>query len=296
MRTVKKKLGHSRHNVTVQLAGGIGNQLFQYYAGYVIASQSGRELILDDFRTREGSHYINRVNSKMPISGMRGLIGFNERYLSNTPFNRILARNKIATKLPVYKRRIAVIDFSSDGERGTNLTAQDIDISYRHEKTLRVRGDLQSKQIVNTAFQLGANSTLSVRELSNVAIHYVDLVKTLKPIGIHLRLFDLGVKFAKLPLGLSYYQESINSIKSKFPDSPIWLFTDDIELAKTLLPPNFFKEISLIVDPCAISDVETLLIMSMCEGLVLTNSTFSFWAGVFSKSKLVITPPEFLWS
>ena len=296
MRVFETFHSSKRKNVIAQLSGGLGNQLFQYYTGYVIAAQSRRELVLDDFRTREGSHYKNRVKAKMSVRGLRGLVGFHGHYLSDTLLNRTLSRNIFATRLPFYKKRLAVFDYSPHGERGVDLTVQDINVSDRHEKNIRIRGNLQSKQIVTAAIELGATSSLTVSELSKVAERLIQKVITDKPIGIHLRLLDLGAVFSKLPLGVEYYEESINKIRCEIPDSPIWLFTDDIELAKKLLPQTFVQEISAIVDPYSLSDVETLLIMSMCEGLVLTNSTFSFWAGFFSKSNLVIAPSEFLWN
>ena len=276
--------------MVVQISGGIGNQLFQYYAGYCAAIKNNRTLILDDFRMKEGSYYSNRIKAEMQITGIRGLLGLRAEFSKDNTITRILSKNKISMNIPVYRRRILVKDFSPNGEIGTELTSDYLDFFDLSIPEIRVRGNLQSLQIAQEAIVFGAASTLEIPLVRDSVREILRQSAISKPIGIHLRLKDYFGSPQELVLGSKYYEDAIAHIKGLIPNSPLWLFTDDINLAMKLLPETIRFGISQVVDPKDFSDVETLLIMSRCEGLVIANSTFSFWAAFFQKSQIVVAP------
>ncbi len=281
----------SNKNIIVsQVAGGIGNQLFQFYAGYLAAIKSGRELFLDDFRVKDGVYYLNRIESKMPIYGLRGLNGFELNFVKHTLINKALSRNKIATNLPFFRKNIAVIDFSPRGETGAKLNPNCLDFSDSGIAQIRIRGNLQSLDIVQEAISLGAPCTLSIREISDQANEILKLSAKNRPIGIHLRLKDYLGESQGMWLGSSYYEKAITYLNALIPNSPLWLFTDDIDLAMELLPESIKNQLTFVLDPVGFSDVETLLIMSSCTGLIIANSTFSFWAAYFQETQIVVAP------
>ena len=278
------------HVLTSQISGGLGNQLFQYYAGFYAAAKSGRHLILDDFRTKEGIFYSGRVQDKMKISGLRGVSGLDADFLRDTPIARVLSRNKIACSTPIYRKKILVRDYSPNGEMGSDLIPDQLEFEGLKYINIRIRGNMQSLEVVYAAIARGATSQFEILAMNDLLMRSLKQIQELKPIGIHLRLKDYIGSNEELLLGSRYYVDAISYLKSFIPKSPIWLFTDDVNLALELLPSYIQKEVTLVVDPSVFSDVETLFLMSKCEGLVMANSTFSFWAGFYQESQLVVAP------
>lgn len=281
---------NSNKTLTIQISGGVGNQLFQYYAGFYAASKSQRKLLIDDFRVKESFFHKNRLKANMPIVGLRGLNDLDASFIMETPISKLLSRNKISKLIPFYRSKLLIVDYSPAGEIGVGVKAADLEFSQQDVAKIRIRGNLQSLDIVEAAVQLGALSTISVKNIGAHAEKLVNLALETKPIGIHLRLRDYGDDLEGLISGSNYYTEGVKHIKGIIPESPIWLFTDDVQLAMKLLPKSLSSEISLKINPESLNDLETMLVMSNCEGLVIANSTFSFWAGFFQKSQLVVAP------
>ena len=281
---------NSNKSLTSQISGGIGNQLFQYYAGFYAASKSRRNLLIDDFRVKDGSFHNNRVKAKMPIVGLRGLDGLGLEIVKSTPISKLLSKNKISKLVPFYRSKFLVFDYSPNGEIGIEMKASDLEFSHLDIPNIRIRGNLQSLDIVQAAIRLGALPTISVQELSSYAEKLLNQGLETKPIGIHLRLKDYGENIKDLVSGSEYYSEGIKHLRGIIPDSPLWLFTDDVQLAMKLLPKSLSSQISLIINPESLNDLETMLVMSNCQGIIIANSTFSFWAGFFQKSQLVVAP------
>lgn len=82
-----------------------------------------------------------------------------------------------------------------------------------------------------------------------------------------------------------YYKLAINTIKSKKHIDNVLVFSDNMPIAKQILPNTytFIENESNIVD---------LIFMSMCTHNIIGNSTFSWWSAYLNKNpdKVVVTP------
>ena len=65
----------------------------------------------------------------------------------------------------------------------------------------------------------------------------------------------------------------------------MWVFTDDVDYASTVVP----DESRFIRSPAG--SAEDLLVMAKGAGIVAANSTFSWWAGWFSKGRVLLPRP-----
>jgi hypothetical protein len=85
-------------------------------------------------------------------------------------------------------------------------------------------------------------------------------------------------------LGTSYFRNAIQYIERELPNLPIYVFSDDIELAKEVLPDcqRYIGKTHLN------NPVERLIIMSHSQGFVGSNSSFSWWAAFLNKDKNAI--------
>ena len=83
----------------------------------------------------------------------------------------------------------------------------------------------------------------------------------------------------------AYYKKAIDTINSKKQVDNILVFSDNMAIAKQILPNTytFIENESNIID---------LIFMSMCSNNIIGNSTFSWWSAYLNKTpnKVVIAP------
>lgn len=108
-----------------------------------------------------------------------------------------------------------------------------------------------------------------------------------KVIGVHIRLRDF-VENDLVP-DPSFYQEALATLKNQAQFDEVWLFSDDPNSAESLLGTDVF-------DLCPsssgqLSAVEELALLTQCSGLVLSRSSFSWWAQFMNaKDALTVSP------
>ena len=82
-----------------------------------------------------------------------------------------------------------------------------------------------------------------------------------------------------------YYANAVKLITERIGERPIWLFSDEPELATQIVGQQI--QISRVVDSGESNRaIEHLNLLGMCQGVVCANSSFSWWGG-FLSSKLV---------
>jgi hypothetical protein len=112
---------------------------------------------------------------------------------------------------------------------------------------------------------------------------------TERPVIVHIRLGDylLEKNFGIVTTG--YILESLTKLGEQVNDRPIWVFSDQIDLASSIVPPKFSKRIIWVPeidsDPMA-----TLSIMQLGTGYVIANSSFSWWA---ARSRKILEAPVY---
>ncbi len=96
-------------------------------------------------------------------------------------------------------------------------------------------------------------------------------------IGIHVRRGDYVLKQQQKDAHeictLEYYQNSLKYFKSKYPDAPVYIFSDDIPWCKL----NFSNSNDVIFSTYE-TEIEDFIALSLCRFKIISNSTFSWWA------------------
>ena len=110
---------------------------------------------------------------------------------------------------------------------------------------------------------------------------YKELAIIEKPLMVHVRLGDYLAekKFGILPL--SYFQQAIETFVEKNSAVKIWVFSDDLEMAKSYFNSEMQAAIRWIPEIDG-SPVNTLELMRHGSGYVISNSTFSWWGAFLS--------------
>jgi len=274
------------NKIIVQLNGGIGNQLFQFYAAQYLAIKQNKKLLIDDSSLKWEPANIERGKLGFNQNGLRGLVT-DFPFLTNQEnklffiINRL--RRKFLTKIGL------IVEFNFYFKELSDLVRlSEIPLN----KTIVLKGsfNLQSCTIVNDALMLGAKK--------------IDLnpdyeVSQNPPIVVHVRLTDYVVSSSNgqgktLPwsnlIPFEYYKEGITSAVQEFPQSPIWLFSDDPDFALDYIPEHFRHKLDFVNDPKKNSDLDDLKLMAQGCAYVIPNSTFGFWAANLSKASMVICP------
>jgi len=115
-----------------------------------------------------------------------------------------------------------------------------------------------------------------------------------KKIAIHLRKTDYLIVPVFVNLNDSYYRKAVSYFE---PDECQFIvFSDDIEACKKT---DFFKELIKKYEIVFMSQHSAnvdMYIMTLCDGNIIANSTFSFWGAFLNKNKnkKVICPHDFI--
>ena len=117
---------------------------------------------------------------------------------------------------------------------------------------------------------------------SEIVNYYSNLALDEKPLVIHIRFGDYQNEPSFGILPKEYYLSACNSLIMDEEFKKIWVFSDDIEMAKNFLPLELQTRTRWIgnLDDFASTSLE---IMHLGEAFVLSNSTFGWWGAKLSK-------------
>jgi hypothetical protein len=267
----------------LELSGGIGNQLFQVSLGKCLESVAGAQVkfIFAPSGLREKQH-----QSSLSDFNFRNYIQVTN-IESGTKWIWIRRLDRFLRNYSSIYRHISRLMFGVFIQKGIGYDDKILNL-----KNIKyIRGYFQSfvypdtiKQHLIDGFEI-VNPSERFLELSKVANH-------LKPIILHLRRGD----FTKLSdtvglLGDEYYFRAIQLLRERNPDSEIWVFSDDETAAVKLVYRLESRGITSFRNGFGLNDSESLKLMSMGSGIVIANSTFSWWAAYLGEyGKTVVAP------
>lgn len=259
------------------MAGGIGNQLFMFTAGTYYSLQN-KESVIFDF-----SRYVNGIP---PHGSDIRLLSPNARFKYRPYQNLVIAgldkiSNRIShTLFPTYTSSGVGYDPALEAHVLENLI-------FGYFQTYKYLEQLEVRKIVDSLF-LSSTSEWFDKCSSGMLES--------PTISVHIRRGDyMNVQDSFGVLNGDYYSSAIKFTmeNSSTKYSRILVFSDDITAAKQI----FSKlDISLPVqfaESPENSPEETLILMSKSDALVISNSTFSWWAAQLgNKSKFVVRPSK----
>jgi hypothetical protein len=266
-------MARSRKIVTVELVGGIGNQLFQYAAGRYLANKTSSSL-----RVITSAVELNVSGHKSDIRSLR-LVAKNEyrRFAWIRKYFWLL-NSRMSTRISLWKSIYSRITHEYlEDEVGYSRNLEDLG------PPILIRGYFQSWRYLDGGFR-----KLQLSKESRSFKEKMHDIESVKPIAVHIRRGD----YTKLNntfgiLSESYYLEGIKTLQSKLGNRPVYVFSDDLSFVKNMFKNQKF-EIRFIEN--SINPAEDLILMSNVKGIVISNSTFSWWAAYSNVSKSVIAP------
>jgi len=274
----------TKQNVEIELVGGLGNQLFGYFAGAYYAEKFNRHLIIDLTQvplglTNHGSELTSFKFSKsyeLIRSKPRGFARFIKMVFDKLSIKFKFIRYFRYKLLGVYQSK--EVGFDSFLEKQNEIS--------------RIQGYYQTFEYVDKLQKLGVNTSLEIINPSNWFLELQIEINKVKPIAVHVRRGDY--KTPNSPVGLlsrGYFQDAIGIVNNKYGHRNFWIFSDDVDDSHKLLDGLIPKSSNWVCPPADSDPAESLVLMSLSKVIIIANSSFSWWAAKTGVEKeLVIAP------
>ena len=275
----------SRSNVVeVEIRGGLGNQLFSYFAGLYLSELNDSKLKVKICQpaTNETVH-----GDSIAELNLKGDFFLEKERNFTEQFTK-----KLITKLVRSSRFFAFIRLHLSGQYNSN------ELGFDHKvKGLKppivLTGYFQSwrffyavKDKIDRPIEISRPSEW-YRKFSAKAVLE-------KPIMLHIRRGDytnpINSNFGLL--SGNYYRRALEMLPEDVKLKPIWVFSDDPERAKETLKDLPRYNFLWINPPTSESAVESLLLMSLGSANIIANSTFSWWGAMLNTTGHVVIAPS----
>ena len=275
--------------LTVELMGGIGNQLFSLTAGLYLADKLGvrPRIHIRKPKIGEARHSSSvltllaepplvTLNSPWELFELKMRFGFRALALrlgsSSQSIGR-LAKLHVADVLG-YDR---FLDTARPGDYVIGYFQ-----TYRYLEELRLRNRMVK---------------LHLRDESDWYKSTLQRLKASNPIVIHIRRGDYLLEKNRYigALSVTFYRSAVELINSQSDANgdprPIWVFSDQPSVVRDELTGFAeFGSAEFIVAPDGSDPAESLILMSSASSIIISNSTFSWWAGALSKGSTIVAP------
>jgi len=288
MKTVKR-----RRELVISLTGGLGNQLFSFFAGLYFARILDRELIVDlgsvDKSHTQGQYDISSFDIKSKF--------VNERNVSSV---LISLRNKLVggrLKIPFVDDVLKVLfgDFlfmpGFDDIENANRVLGSMKPALLKRKRIKIGGYFADLRYLDEIFI--ESDFLQIKNPTKWFIENLKLLEIESSFAsLHLRLGDFEQNSSSVGLlSAHYYNQAILEYRKIYPDMKLFVFSDDISGAKKLLSELNLSSIHYLSTPENSDPAESIVLMSKAKVAILSNSTFGFMGAKLGSTKnLVIYP------
>ena len=291
---IKLRITHDRKpSTTAILVGGLGNQLFQSVAAVAIAGPGS---------VRLETNFLSLQSKKIdPNEIARFSFPPNTTLISTRKWERLTKR------VVSYCLRVSVSESGFEKSGLWKLIVRTIGCAYfsmyyRKFSFLQLGNGVGYSDFRKTRFnqiligyfqsyywhdQLAFSIPEYEVSLKFEAItvkEYSDLASVEKPLIIHLRFGDYLSEPTLGALPVTFYLRAYKHLMLDKQFEKIWVFSDDIEMAKNFLPIEMHSHIRWIgdIDKFAGTSLE---IMRFGVAYIISNSTFGWWGAKLSLSE-----------
>ena len=280
----------------VSLTGGLGNQLFQMYAG--LCFEKNRVRLTSKFgNPRQTCELTDLFHFQLPYrievipSEDKGIfphkvggLALRSGLLPNSINKFFLPKFIIDSTMDLYfsvtlKERVSTFSSTEVGLSSVSPSGKKIVFGYFQTYKYFKALSMEDKKI-------------SLKIKSQEFLHLKDRAEIERPVVVHIRLGDYVAEKHFGILSLDYYSKALRKLGAEISTSPIWIFSDDAINAINYLPSELRSRF-FVVPKENLSPAETLELMRYGSAYVIANSSFSWWAATLSYTdKARVVAPE----
>ena len=270
-------------NVTTQIQGGLGNQLFQYATGKALSSRLQGPLLLDIDWFNHRQEDVTPRRFLLPELKLTYQLTFS--VADRKPPKRWRRIAQMLLPMTPYILKDRPFRFNQNLNTFTPYASQDVYLmgywqSFRYFDSIR-------DELVT-----------EIQPIAGISLHYqayLEKIRSSSSAMVHVRRGD----YVHLPvaakvhgfLGLDYYQMGMDILLASDPATQFFVFSDDLAWAKANLPHQdkitFIQSANSATDP-----VQELFLMTQCHKHLIANSSLSWWGAWLSNhsNSQVIAP------
>ncbi|MBD2699762.1 alpha-1,2-fucosyltransferase [Spirosoma sp. BT702] len=262
------------------LAGGLGNQLFQYAFGFRMARQLQTELRLE--RHMLESQTLARLRNYTPRQYELDVFGITNAEASWSDTLLSLSRTLLSGHQVVLLR---------ESEPATLAK-----VSARTKDVLCV-GYWQSEDYFKSESEALRTQLRFQKRPSDATLAVADSIRTHpNATFVHIRRGDYVTNAITNQhhgvCGEAYYQQAVRYVRERAADTHFFVFSDDQTWVKrelgALLSPATFIEHNKGADSW-----QDMYLMSLCRNAIVANSSFSWWgAWLNGQSERIVVAPQ----
>lgn len=278
--------------IIVKMIGGLGNQMFQIAYARQISMETGEDIyidksVYDKYKIRSFSLDNLKISDQLKDFDVRTLsLSENIKYMITTNFYRFYQKLvKVLLKTDVIGGRtfktLVKIGYYYNFDRYYYY----VDCSNSNKKYLY--GYFQSesyfeknKHDIIKELHVNVPLTKSEQEI-------LQEINSCNSIAISMRLGDDYLKSKYLDVcSIKYYKKAIITMKEKYPDSKLFVFSDCIDRARSILK----DENCIYIE--GFTDYQSLRLMYSCKHFIISNSSFAWWGAYLSSNhdKTILAP------
>lgn len=273
--------------ICISICGGLGNQMFQYAAGFALATRLTARLVLDIswFSKRRGENETPRTFALDIFPFIKEQIAQDavELRLNSAPLSLLERMKK---------------KFLAESDKAPRITEREIpnlEIFHKLTAPLELTGYWQNEAFfLDVATLVRHFFTFSPLQSAGQCLAN-DIIARPNSVSVHVRRGDYANNaHTNAVHGLcsdKYYAAAINHIKVHAPDSHIYIFSDDPAWVRENFDTQAlpFTVVDLHTENEAHHDMH---LMSLCRHHIIANSSFSWWGAWLSNNAGIKIAPK----
>jgi len=274
--------------INVMLAGGLGNQLFQIACA--LSLTEGQILVISCLcNPRSSNNLVDSQYFKFPSRVKFSSCNKNHTFASKTGYLllSLTQRRNYLNRFFVVRHLIYImcsVVLSVHFRRflyprvGNGIG---FDGSIVRKKGNFIVGYFQSYLFLSHANKTEEFSSIELMTESETFRELKNRLVSESPILVHVRLGDYKFERGFGVLPRNYFLEAYSHFSHEGSEQPIWVFSDENDLARKLLVDLPSKNLEF-VNTVPLLPAETFELMRKFDKYIISNSTFSWWGAYLS--------------
>lgn len=279
----------------VSMGGGLGNQMFKYAFALALKKAHPNEEVLIDsrmcrYRNDHNGYELNRLfdmelreASWCEVRSVSKQASLSILYKLNPQWYERSVKRFYDCKDENY-----VEDYQASGVYNDGLLYSTKSLYYDVAAQAWQYYDGMEEEL-NNAFKLKKVDDAAFQEKGQE-------MESGYSIGVHVRGGDYLADENRIynVCTIDYYKKALYMLKQKYPESRLYVFTNDIPYLDCIKEAIFGKQSFEMVNNQGEDSYKDIFLMKKCKALIIANSSFSWWGAWLNnrKDKIVIAPMQ----